>query len=124
MVVEKMGIRSFKDLIVWQRSIQLVVQTYEIARLIPEWERFELASQMRRAAVSIPSNIAEGHERRSRREYAHFLSITGGSLAELETHFTVSEVVGHVGSQHLKKARDSAEAVSKMIWAIERGLRK
>ena len=119
-----MRIRSFKDLIAWQRSIQLVVATYEITRLLPDWERFELASQMRRAAVSVPSNIAEGHERRSRREYAHYLSISSGSLAELETQFTVSEVIGHVDSQQLKKARGYAEEVSRMIWAIERGLRK
>jgi four helix bundle protein len=119
-----MRIRSFKDLIVWQRGIQLVVETYEAARMLPDWERFELASQMRRAAVSVPSNIAEGHERRSPREYARYLAISSGSLAELETHFTVSEVVGHIEPQRLKKVRGYAEEVSRMIWAIERGLRK
>jgi len=116
-------IHSFKDLIVWQRGLQLVVATYEIARLLPDWERFDLASQMRRAAVSVPSNIAEGHERRSRREYARYLSMSSGSLAELETHFAVSEVVGHLAPPQLKTARGYAEEVSRMIWAIERGLR-
>src|SRR5688500_17471699 len=100
-----MHIRSFKDLLVWQRGIQLVVATYEMTRLLPDWERHDLASQMRRAAVSVPSNIAEGHERRSRREYVRYLSMSSGSLAELETQFTVSEVVGHVNSPQLKKAR-------------------
>jgi four helix bundle protein len=117
-------IRSFKDLIAWQRGIQLVVATYEVTRLLPDWERFDLASQMRCAAVSVPSNIAEGHERRSRREYAHYLSMSSGSLAELETHFTISEVVGHLDARQLNKARGYAEEVSRMIWAIERGVRK
>ena len=119
-----MHIRSFKDLVAWQRGIQLVVATYETTRLLPDWERFDLASQMRRAAVSVPSNIAEGHERRSRREYARYLSMSSGSLAELETHFTISELVGHIEPEQLKKARGYAEEVSRMIWAIQRGLRK
>jgi four helix bundle protein len=119
-----MNIRSFKDLIVWQRGIQLVVATYETSRLLPDWERFDLASQMRRAAVSVPSNIAEGHERRSRREYARYLSMSSGSLAELETQLTIAEVVGHVEPQQLTRVRGYAEEVSRMIWAIERGLRK
>jgi four helix bundle protein len=118
-----MRIRSFKDLIAWQRGIQLVVATYEVTRLLPDWERFDLASQMRRAAVSVPSNIAEGHERRSRREYARYLAMSSGSLAELETHFTISEVVGHIESQQLTRARGYAEEVTRMIWAIQHGLR-
>jgi four helix bundle protein len=79
---------------------------------------------MRRAAVSVPSNIAEGHERHSPRKYARYLSMSSGSLAELETHFAVSEAVGHIERQQLKKVRGYAEEVSSMIWAIERGLRK
>lgn len=78
---------------------------------------------MRRAAVSVPSNIAEGHERRTRREYARYLSMSSGSLAELETQFTVSEVVGHLEAQQSKKVRGYAEEVTRMIWAIQRGLR-
>jgi four helix bundle protein len=118
-----MRIRSFKDLIAWQRGIQLVVATYEMTRLLPDWERFDLASQMRRAAVSVPSNIAEGREPRSRREYARYLSISSGSLAELETRFAISEVVGHIEPQQLHTVRGYAEEVSRMIWAIQRGLR-
>lgn len=91
--------------------------------MLPDWERFDLASQMRRAAVSVPSNIAEGHERRTRREYARYLSMSSGSLAELETQFTVSEVVGHLEAQQSKKVRGYAEEVTRMIWAIQRGLR-
>jgi four helix bundle protein len=119
-----MAIRSFRDLVAWQRGIQLVVATYDVTRALPDWERFELASQMRRAAVSVPSNIAEGHERRSRREYAHYLAMSSGSLAELETHFAVAEAVGHLRSEQLTKARSYAQEVSRMIWAIDRALRR
>ena len=118
------GIQSFKDLIAWQRGIQLVVLTYEASRLLPNWEQYDLASQMRRAAVSVPSNIAEGHERGSTADHSHYLSMSRGSLAELETHFTVSEVVGHVRPMQLKKARAHAEEVSRMIWGIQRGLKR
>ena len=119
-----MAIRSFRDLIVWQRGIQLVVATYDVTRAMPDWERYELASQMRRAAVSVPANIAEGHERRSRREYAHYLAMSSGSLAELETHFAVAEVVGHLQPSQLAEARSYAQEVSRLIWAIERALRR
>jgi four helix bundle protein len=119
-----MTIQSFKELTVWHRGIQLVVATYDAMKLLPAWERYDLASQMRTAAVSVPSNIAEGHERGSTRDYSHYLSMSRGSLAELETHFTVCEVVGHLKTAQLKKARAYAEEVSRMIWAIQRSLRK
>jgi len=119
----QMRIQSFKDLVAWQRGIQLVVATYEAMRLLPNWERYDLASQMRTAAVSVPSNIAEGHERGSTRDYSHYLSMSRGSLAELETHFTVCEVVGHMRSSQLQKARGYAEEVSRMIWSIQRKLK-
>ena len=118
-----MGVRSFKDLVVWQRAIQLVVATYELARLLPDWERYELASQMRRAAVSVPGNIAEGHARGSRREYVHYLSIALGSLGELETHFVISEQVGHVTTAQLNTARGYANEVGRMVRGIQRSLR-
>ena len=79
---------------------------------------------MRRAAVSVPSNTAEGHERGSRRDYAHFLSNSLGSLAELETHFVVSEVVGHVRPNQLVKVRRYADETGRMLRAIQKSLRK
>ena len=76
---------NYKDLQVWQRSIELVLDVYKLAQAFPLEERYALGDQMRRAAVSIPSNIAEGHARGSAKEFRHFLSIALGSLAELET---------------------------------------
>ncbi|HAT10610.1 MAG TPA: four helix bundle protein [Planctomycetes bacterium] len=77
--------RDFKDLIAWQRGMDLVQSVYAATRLLPDDERFGLVTQMRRAAVSIPSNIAEGHGRNSRGEYIQFIGIARGSLGELET---------------------------------------
>jgi len=118
-----MSVKSYQDLIAWQRGIDLVVATYEMSRLLPKWEHYELASQMRRAAVSVPSNIAEGHARSSRREYAHALSISLGSLAELETLYVVSERVGHVRPIQLELVRGYADEVGKLVRGIQRGLR-
>ena len=86
-----MATKSYRDLVVWQRAMQLVVAVYEITGQFPPEERFGLTSQMRRAAVSIPSNIAEGYQRHSRKEYVHFLTIAFASGAELETHVELSK---------------------------------
>jgi four helix bundle protein len=80
---EETRIKSYKDLLVWQSGIQLVKQVYVLTQQFPGDEKFSLVSQMRRAAVSVPSNIAEGQARRSTAEFMHFLSISQGPLAEL-----------------------------------------
>ena len=82
-------IKGYRDLIVWQKSMDLVDEIYKIARLLPIEERFALSDQMRRSAVSIPSNIAEGYERKSKKEYIHFLSVAKSSRAELETQLYI-----------------------------------
>jgi four helix bundle protein len=85
-------IRSYRDLIVWQRAIQLAENCYRIAATLPPHEAFGLANQLRRSAVSVPANIAEGHGRLHRRDYLRYLSIARGSLFELQTllHLTSS----------------------------------
>jgi four helix bundle protein len=85
-----MDIKSHKDLIIWQRSMDLVESVYRITENFPARENFGLVSQMRRAAVSIPSNIAEGYGRQSTGNYSQFLSIARGSLLELETQIEIS----------------------------------
>ena len=77
--------QSFRDLVVWQRSIELTTDVYELTSKFPESERFGLTNQMRRASVSIPSNVAEGYGRSTRGEYAQFLGHARGSCSELET---------------------------------------
>ncbi len=83
-----MYVESFKQLIVWQRSMELARALYQATNAMPRSELYGLVSQMRRAAVSIPSNIAEGKKRKTRKDFLQFLRIADGSAAELETHFT------------------------------------
>jgi len=85
--VKTKSLKSFKELIVWQKAYQLVLEIYKTTKDFPKSETFGLAHQMRRAAVTIPSNIAEGYNRKNRVEYHQFLSVAYGSLAELETQY-------------------------------------
>jgi four helix bundle protein len=86
-----MYVKSFKELIVWQKSILLVQEIYKVTSQFPQSELFGLTSQMRRAAVAIPSNIAEGKKRKTRRDFLQFLRIADGSAAELETQITIAK---------------------------------
>jgi len=88
-----MKIKSYKDLIVWQRGIELVVEVYELTRKLPRSEEFGLSSQMKRSAVAIPSNIAEGYYRRNLKEYIQYLYISLSSAAELGTQLVISKKV-------------------------------
>jgi four helix bundle protein len=102
--------KNFKDFIVWQRGIQLVKEIYLLTKAFPSEEKFGLVSQMRRAAVSIPSNIAEGQARNSTAEFVQFLAIAQGSLAELETQliaatelgFCTQDTVGNISAEILQ----------------------
>ena len=93
--------RSYKDLVVWQKAMDLVTDTYRATRGFPKEELFGLTSQARRAAVSIPCNIAEGQGRLSDKEFRHFLGCARGSLMELETQLQVGENVGYLQHDEL-----------------------
>ena len=82
-------IKSFRDLLVWQKAMQLVTDIYRVTRSFPKEEQFGLTTQLRRAAVSVPANIAEGQGRRHSREFDNFLSMALGSLAEVQTHLEI-----------------------------------
>lgn len=86
-----MYLESFKELIVWQKGIELVRDVYTITRKFPHEELYGLTSQMRRAAISIPSNMAEGKKRRTKKDFSQFLYIANGSAAELETQFIIAK---------------------------------
>ena len=86
---DKNKINTYRDLIVWQKSMDLVVEIYKLTKNFPKSEIYGLTSQMKRCAVSIPSNIAEGRRRGSRKDYRHFLIIAYGSGAELETQIEI-----------------------------------
>src|SRR6185503_9016715 len=89
---------SYRDLRVWKTAISLALEVYRITESFPRSERFGLTSQLRRASVSVPSNIAEGHARSTRGEYKQFLSIARGSVAEVEVQLTLAEQLGYVES--------------------------
>jgi four helix bundle protein len=102
--------RSYKDLIAWQKAMELVTTTYKSTARFPKDEQFGLTSQLRRAAVSIPSNIAEGQGRLSEKEFRHFLGLARGSLMEVETQFQIAQNLGYIeAEQTLELLRMSAE---------------
>jgi four helix bundle protein len=90
--------KSYRDLTVWQRAIELAEEAYRITSGFPSEERYGMTSQIRRAAVSVPANIAEGQGRLGRGEFAHFLGIARGSLSELDTLFTLANRMGYMDS--------------------------
>ena len=115
-----MAILCYRDLIVWQKAADLAQESYSRVRRFPRYETYGLADQIRRAAVSITGNIAEGHGRQQRRDYGQFLGIARGSLAELESHFDIAERVGYVSAEELAELRALAGEVGRMLSALHR----
>ncbi|MFZ5669740.1 MAG: four helix bundle protein [Pseudomonadota bacterium] len=113
---------SYRDLVVWQRAMELAESAYGLSRLMPQSERYGLTSQLLRAAVSIPANIAEGRSRTGRREFARFLSIACGSLAETETLLEIAARTGLVGQQLVEPIQKRASEVGRMLTALRRRL--
>ena len=113
-----MEIKSFRDLMVWQKAMELVEECYRITTNLPRNEEFGLKSQMRRAAVSIPSNIAEGHSRRHSREFLQHLSISLGSLAEIETQLDLALRLNLLPAEGAQKCRALCEEVGKMLHGL------
>ncbi len=108
-------INGYRDLIVWQKSMDLVDEIYKIIRLLPLEERFALSDQMRRSAISIPSNIAEGYERKSKKEYLQFLSIAKSSRAELETQLYICIRQNYVTREKADKAFSLCNEVGRIL---------
>jgi four helix bundle protein len=108
-------IQSFRDLQVWQRSIQMSVSVYRLTKEFPREEIYGITSQMRRSAVSVASNIAEGNGRLSSGEYRQFLGIARGSNFELQTQFEIARALGYSDSTMLDDAEGLSVEVGKMI---------
>ena len=111
-------ISYYEDLIVWQKSMDLVEEVYKLVKLLPSDEIFGLASQMRRAAVSIPSNIAEGQSRHTTKEFFNFLSIANGSKSELKTQLQICVRLGYISAEKAQNAISLCEEISKMLYAL------
>ena len=111
--------QSYKELVVWQKAIDLTVAVYQLTKKFPKDELFGLVSQMRRASVSIASNIAEGEGRKSKKEFSRFLGISLGSKAELETQFILCERVGLADKSEISLIKNSLDEVGRMLAKLK-----
>lgn len=119
-----MAIQTYRDLTVWQQSMDLVVEVYRLASQFPPDEQFALTSQMRRAATSIPANIAEGHGRLHRKEYLYHLSVARGSLMELETHLQIAVRLDYLDRDQAKQAWQMLQELGRALNALIKSLRE
>ena len=115
-------VRSFRDLLVWQAAMDLLVAVYGVTTQLPAAERFGLSAQLRRAAVSIPSNIAEGHCRDHRGDYLRQLSVAKGSVGEVMTQLDAATRLGYINPDTASACLASAEQVSRMLHGLTRSL--
>ncbi len=118
-----MTVQSFRDLVAWKKAMELVTEIYRQTSGFPKDELFGLVSQLRRAAISIPSNIAEGHARTSRKEFQYFLSNARGSAAELETPLIISHDRGLIDDIDLKRFLGRSAEVDRIINGLLTALR-
>ena len=113
-------IRSHKDLVVWQKLIDMVSEIYRLTKSYPEDQKFGLVSQMQRASVSIPANIAEGYGRHATKEYSYFLRIALGSLAELDALITISRKLSYLPVEECSKLEAQLGTIGKMFYALHK----
>lgn len=118
-----MSIQSYRDLLVWQEAMKLTAETYKITEKLPKSETYALSDQMRRSAVSIPSNIAEGFGRKSTAEFIHFLSISHGSLCELETQFELCSLINYTTEDEIRALLSKCSEIGKMLQKLMKSLK-
>lgn len=111
-------VKSFQDLIVWQKSMDLAVQVYEVSKQLPDSEKFGLTNQMRRAAVSVPSNIAEGWGRKILGSYIQFLRISNGSLCETHTQLVLCFRLNFIKENELNELKKQIGEIEKMLKSL------
>jgi len=117
------AVRSYRDLVVWQLAMQLTKDVYQATETLPKSELYGLTSQLRRSAVSIPSNIAEGHARESSKEYLHHVSMAMGSLAELETQLTLTSELNYLSQQSVTNLLASADDLGRRLRGLQKSMR-
>src|SRR5271163_2586893 len=122
--IRQKKIESYQDLVVWQKSMDLVELTYKIVAKLPHNEQYGLTSQLRRAAVSVPANIAEGFGRWHAGEFLRFLLIANGSVKELETHLLIAVRLHFIQSNDIETSMQVAKEISKMIFSLRDKLSK
>ncbi len=118
------SVGSHRELIVWQKAMNVVAECYNLTRSFPNDERFGLTSQLRRAAVSIPSNIAEGKGRGTTGAYVNHLSIAAGSLAEVDTQIELAVKLGYLNASSVDSVTIKLEEIGRMISGLKRSLER
>lgn len=119
-----MAFSNYKDLTVWQKSMDLTEEIYRLVKKLPKEETYALSDQMRRSVVSIPSNIAEGQGRNSNNEFRNFLSFANGSLSELETQLLICVRLGYLSDADIKTALSLSNEIDRMLSALILRLKK
>jgi four helix bundle protein len=115
-------VKSYRDLLVWQKAVDLVTCCYALTKLLPRSETYGLIGQIQRAAVSIPANIAEGHGRNHLGDYLRHLSIANGSLMELETHFLIAQRLKYLDAADVDRVLAQSGELSKMLCGLTKKL--
>ena len=118
-----MPARNYRDLVAWKKAIELSLAIYRETANFPIEEKYGIASQLRRASISIPSNIAEGQGRNSIAEFIHYLYFASGSLKEMETQLLISDALGYIGSKQAAELMSMAAEVGCLIKGLSRSLR-
>lgn len=119
-----MGVRNYRELVVWQKAMNFVTEIYRVSEQFPKEERFGLTSQIRRAVVSIPTNISEGEGRESRKEFAQFLAIAHGSLRETETLFEIALRLKFIPAGERLAFEEQASEIGRMLNGLMRTVRE
>ena len=119
-----MKVQSYKDLLVWQKAMLITKDVYLLVRNLPKEELYSLSDQIHRSAISIPSNIAEGQERNSTRDFVHFLNIDQGSRAELETQLLIGSSIGYFENNVVEPILNNLSELGKMINSLINKLQK
>lgn len=114
--------KSFRDLVAWQRAIELATTVYQLTRSFPREEIYGLTSQLRRAGVSVASNIAEGYGRTTRGEDRSFLGIARASTLEIQTQLVIATKLGFGDPREIRRAEDLADETSRLLWSIAQKL--
>ncbi len=119
-----MASHGYRELVVWQKAMHLVTEIYRATEVFPQSERFGLQSQIRRAVVSIPSNIAEGQGRDSNKEFVHHLSFAYGSLMEAETQLQIAVNLGYIETSRVERLLEDAAEIGRMLNGLSRSIRQ
>lgn len=119
-----MAVSNYRNLVAWQRAMELAEAAYRLTERLPDAERFGLTSQARRAAVSVPSNIAEGHGRGTPRALLSFVRIANGSMKELETQLLLSQRLGYLTADDLRPVMGLADEVGRLLTGLRRSLKR